>query len=617
MSTYGWKILVNPNRGNYGSQNKPSSKTTGSGAQKPTSSYGGKIIAVTLNPYLIDQDFAPMGPTEAQFVGTFSTRRHPYSESTLIDNCGALHVVNRVELLDSGTFQPSAWTDSINVGTSSVAVKGRGTRTLKGAINYGNGKLGDLVLLKVAVVEGFHVNIVSEAMLRASGLWVCGQDATLRMGEIDDSLIVRQLERRANLTFFEYKSLSTYPLVPQSNAVMMYPTMKRKVQPHFRKSRDYPRPREDPAWKWHLRGFHIAGSGLVELAKNVRNVKVTKLHRIECSACSVAHMSKQINRLASENRSPRPFFRIAWDLFDFDRAYDASEWLLVIKDEHSGKLWTFALPSRKQVKILRVLQNFDAWVTRQYGLYICVFRHDRERGVFSHFGKTEYEKFTEEKGITIKVTPPHTKEPNGGSERVGQEVILRSITVLEFANLPQDLWPESTQAGAHVYNMSPVQRHDWKSPNEVLLQWFRNYYRHFDPDVIKLITTDLRPDWTGIYVYGYRAYAMKRDREAGSDKKGFKTKPRAHIGYLVGYVASNIYRIWILELKEVIITRNVVFDETSFYNKNSEGDLAIGIQEKRSLVNEIQEPLNQALQDADMIIEGVFEEDDAPRIRQP
>jgi hypothetical protein len=57
----------------------------------------------------------------------------------------------------------------------------------------------------------------------------------------------------------------------------------------------------------------------------------------------------------------------------------------------------------------------------------------------------------------------------------------------------------------------------------------------------------------------------------------FKTTPRAHIGYLVGYVVSNIYRIWVPELKRVIITRNVVFDETIFYNPALEKELAIGI----------------------------------------
>jgi hypothetical protein len=36
---------------------------------------------------------------------------------------------------------------------------------------------------------------------------------------------------------------------------------------------------------------------------------------------------------------------------------------------------------------------------------------------------------------------------------------------------------------------------------------------------------------------------MKLDREKEHHKRLFKTTPRAHIGYLVGYVTSNIYRI--------------------------------------------------------------------------
>jgi hypothetical protein len=44
-----------------------------------------------------------------------------------------------------------------------------------------------------------------------------------------------------------------------------------------------------------------------------------------------------------------------------------------------------------------------------------------------------------------------------------------------------------------------------------------------------------------------------------------KLDPRAHIGYLVGY-ASNIYRIWIPHKGVVISTRDVIFDETTFFD---------------------------------------------------
>jgi hypothetical protein len=45
----------------------------------------------------------------------------------------------------------------------------------------------------VAVVEGFHVNIVSEKKLRKRGVWYSGFDCTLRYGDLENSVILRKL----------------------------------------------------------------------------------------------------------------------------------------------------------------------------------------------------------------------------------------------------------------------------------------------------------------------------------------------------------------------------------------------------------------------------------------
>ena len=49
-------------------------------------------------------------------------------------------------------------------------------------------------------------------------------------------------------------------------------------------------------------------------------------------------------------------------------------------------------------------------------------------------------------------------------------------------------------------------------------------------------------------------------------KRGDKLGPRVSIGHLVGYDLTNIYRIWIPSLCKVIWTRDVIFDETLFYD---------------------------------------------------
>ena len=45
--------------------------------------------------------------------------------------------------------------------------------------------------------------------------------------------------------------------------------------------------------------------------------------------------------------------------------------------------------------------------------------------------------------------------------------------------------------------------------------------------------------------------------------------PRAAIGYLVGYDASNIWRIWIPSKRRIVRARDVEFDETRFYGNES------------------------------------------------
>jgi hypothetical protein len=64
-----------------------------------------------------------------------------------------------------------------------------------------------------------------------------------------------------------------------------------------------------------------------------------------------------------------------------------------------------------------------------------------------------------------------------------------------------------------------------------------------------------------MHVYGCKTYTLdKRIR------RGDKLAPRALIGHLVGYDSTNIYRIWIPSLRKVIRTRDVIFNETSFYD---------------------------------------------------
>jgi hypothetical protein len=70
-------------------------------------------------------------------------------------------------------------------------------------------------------------------------------------------------------------------------------------------------------------------------------------------------------------------------------------------------------------------------------------------------------------------------------------------------------------------------------------------------------------------------------------KRLSKLDPRAHIGYLVGYNSTNIYRIWILYKGIVISTRDVIFDKKTFFDGKREDILEDLYAELDTLIEKI------------------------------
>lgn len=67
-------------------------------------------------------------------------------------------------------------------------------------------------------------------------------------------------------------------------------------------------------------------------------------------------------------------------------------------------------------------------------------------------------------------------------------------------------------------------------------------------------------------VYGCKAYVITPEAMTKENRlKRFN--PKIWIGYLVGYVLSNIYRIWTPCRKEISSARDVIFDDMIFDGK--------------------------------------------------
>jgi len=169
----------------------------------------------------------------------------------------------------------------IEVGAGYFPILGYGSRMFK---NYLNGQGGEntenLLLQNVAVVSGFHVNIISEGKLKeAASLWYCGYDLTLRYGTPECSKIMRKLVRHCNIIFFEYKPLSSYlqfnpvPLSEPQVACMLGPIImaftSRGVRPRL-----YNYPREDTIALWYLRSGYLGRDAFRHLVERAKGVKI-------------------------------------------------------------------------------------------------------------------------------------------------------------------------------------------------------------------------------------------------------------------------------------------------------------------------------------------------------
>jgi hypothetical protein len=185
----------------------------------------------------------------------------------------------------------------------------------------------------------------------------------------------------------------------------------------------------------------------------------------------------------------------------------------------------------------------------QFGGKIRFLRLDGEISLGNFF-----ENLVIEKQIKPERTALYTPAQNGSAERSGRVIVIKARTMRITANLPTNLWLEVVKATGYISNRTPVQKLGWQTSFEAI--------------------TKVKPHFAHLNVYGCKAYPLNHKIPRRS-----KLDPRAHIGHLVGYDSTNIFRIWIPSWNKVIRTWDVTFDENLFYDPSTV-DIGILLQEE-------------------------------------
>jgi hypothetical protein len=172
-------------------------------------------------------------------------------------------------------------------------------------------------------------------------------------------------------------------------------------------------------------------------------------------------------------------------------------------------------------------------------------------GQVSLLESTEWSDYIADTGITIEVSAPDVHEQNGGAERAGAVLTRKAAKLMASGNLPKQLWRECYLASAYIINRMPTRRLEWQSPIGKLQKLVG------EPNPL--------PKLAHLRSFGCRAYVLNHQLDQLD-----RLEQRVHVGYLVGYTSTNIFRVWIPQLTRVVSARDVTFDEKKRYSPNDD-----------------------------------------------
>ncbi|KAL3704338.1 hypothetical protein TMatcc_010029 [Talaromyces marneffei ATCC 18224] len=293
--------------------------------------------------------------------------------------------------------------------------------------------------------------------------------------------------------------------------------------------------------RWHKRLGHPNDEVINHLKDSVTGAEVDTTTRPICESCKISTAKQQISRRPMATGSA-PWEIAHFDIIPMSESWDGMKWCIHFYCLQSGDHEAVHVHSKRVLSSAVI--DFEKEKARQ-GLKIKVFHTDGERSLNEMFIA-----HIRNEGIQLHQSAPYSPQQNGPAERSGGVIIAMARTILTEANLPENLWPLAIDHIVYLLQRLPKKKLGWKTPYELIQS-------------ITRLEKSMTPNLGHIKIFGCKAY---RKIPSTQIPRLQKMAPRAEIGYLVGYDASNIFKIWIPEERSVIRARDVEFDEDAFFD---------------------------------------------------
>uniref|UniRef100_A0AAV1V4E9 Integrase catalytic domain-containing protein n=1 Tax=Peronospora matthiolae TaxID=2874970 RepID=A0AAV1V4E9_9STRA len=256
------------------------------------------------------------------------------------------------------------------------------------------------------------------------------------------------------------------------------------------------------------------------------------------SVCRGCQEGKMVQKPFPSNRDKRTYNTFEMLHFDIcgpmeEKSLGGSKYLLLIVDEASGCMKGFCLHSKSGSE--ECIKKYITMIQTQFNKKVKFVRHDGAR----EFATNSLQDFYEVEGIEQQTTVPYAHQANGTAERAIRTIVTIGRSMLHHAKLDKYFWAEVAMTAVYVKNRLPSPKIPHKTPFEIVY----NY----------------KPSVKHMRVFGCQAYILT------PKEKRLKWDPKARDGLFLGYEeVSKAYRVYDIEAGQVMISRDVNFDESAF-----------------------------------------------------
>ncbi len=288
---------------------------------------------------------------------------------------------------------------------------------------------------------------------------------------------------------------------------------------------------------WHNRLGHMSQKGLSKLC----NLKKLDAKGSKLDFCNECQYGKQVKSSFYSGVSRKS---CVLDLVHSDvcsmptKSMGGALYFVSFVDDHSRKIWVYLLKSKDEA--FAAFKKFHAFVTTQTGKKLKCLRTDNG----GEFTSAEFTKFCENLGIKRELTVPYNPSSNGVAERFNRTLCERVRCMLSTANLPHGFWGEAIKTAVHICNRSPHMSLKGDIPEEV---W-----------------SGKPASYDHLRVFGCEAFVhIRPELRTKLDAKSIK-------GLFMGYGEEGEmgYKVWLPQLKKVVRSRDVVFNEARLLQNN-------------------------------------------------